>query len=88
MLLGLASGIETAREPGRRILLLATILPPADEPDPIKLVDVNMPAVSGGMERSRLEIPETVTARRPRLPSYFFRREHFPGTPSRSCGAR
>jgi hypothetical protein len=42
-----------AMAPGGRVLLLEKMVPSGNEPDPIKLMDVNMLAVTGGMERSR-----------------------------------
>ncbi len=38
--------------PGGRVLVIETIVPPGNEPDPIKLMDVNMLVVTGGMERT------------------------------------
>jgi SAM-dependent methyltransferase len=42
-----------AMEPGGRLLVIETIVPPGNGPDPIKLMDVNMLVVTGGMERTR-----------------------------------
>ena len=36
-----------------RVLVVETIVPPGNEADPIKLMDLNMLAVTGGMERTR-----------------------------------
>jgi SAM-dependent methyltransferase len=42
-----------AMEPGGRVLVIETIVPPGNEAHPIKLMDVNMLAITGGMERTR-----------------------------------
>ena len=36
-----------------RVLVVETIVPPGNKADPIKLMDLNMLAVTGGMERTR-----------------------------------
>ena len=42
-----------AMRPGGRVLVVETIVPPGNEPNPMKLSDLNMLAVTGGMERTR-----------------------------------
>jgi SAM-dependent methyltransferase len=42
-----------ALAPGGKVLLAETIVPPGNDPHPIKLMDLNMLAVTGGMERTR-----------------------------------
>lgn len=42
-----------AMAPQGRVLLAETIIPEGDEPDMIKMVDVNMLAVTGGLERTQ-----------------------------------
>jgi hypothetical protein len=44
-----------AMVPGGKVLLVETIVPPGGEPDPIKLMDVNMLVVTGGRERTKEE---------------------------------
>jgi SAM-dependent methyltransferase len=39
--------------PGGKVLVAETIVPPGNEPHSIKLSDLNMLAVTGGMERTR-----------------------------------
>jgi SAM-dependent methyltransferase len=39
--------------PGGKVLVAETIVPPGNEPHPIKLSDLNMLAVTGGMERTQ-----------------------------------
>ncbi|HEV7600230.1 MAG TPA: methyltransferase [Bradyrhizobium sp.] len=48
--------------PHGRVLLAETIIPPDNEPHPIKLVDANMLVVTGGMERTRAEYERLLAA--------------------------
>jgi SAM-dependent methyltransferase len=42
-----------AMAPGGKVLVAETIVPPGNDPHPIKLMDLNMLAVTGGMERTQ-----------------------------------
>ena len=42
-----------AMAPGGKVLVVETIVPAGNDPDPIKVMDVNMLAVTGGLERTR-----------------------------------
>lgn len=42
-----------AMAPGGKVLVVETIVPPGNDPHPIKVMDVNMLAVTGGLERTR-----------------------------------
>ncbi len=44
-----------AMTPKGRVLVAETLVPPGNEPDPIKLIDANMLVVTGGFERSEDE---------------------------------
>ena len=44
-----------------RVLVIETIVPPGNDPDPIKLMDLNMLAVTGGMERTRAQYERLFT---------------------------
>lgn len=44
-----------ALAPGGKVLVAETIVPPGNDPHPIKLMDLNMLAVTGGMERTRAQ---------------------------------
>jgi hypothetical protein len=39
--------------PGGKVLIAETIVPPGNEPHPIKVMDLNMLAVTGGLERTQ-----------------------------------
>jgi len=41
--------------PGGKVLVVETIVPAGNDPDPIKRMDVNMLVVTGGRERTRVE---------------------------------
>ena len=44
-----------AMTPHGRVLVAETIIPPGNDPDPIKLIDANMLAVTGGVERTEAQ---------------------------------
>jgi SAM-dependent methyltransferase len=48
--------------PHGRVLIAETIIPAGNEPDPIKLIDANMLAVTGGMERTQAEYASLLAA--------------------------
>jgi SAM-dependent methyltransferase len=51
-----------AMVPQGRVLLAETIVPAGNEPDPIKLTDINMLAVTGGLERTEAEYASLLAA--------------------------
>jgi hypothetical protein len=48
--------------PHGKVLVAETIIPAGDEPNPIKLIDVNMLVVTGGKERTEAEYAALLTA--------------------------
>jgi len=50
-----------------KVLLAETLVPPGDEPDGIKFIDVNMLAITGGRERTEEEYGELLARARLRL---------------------
>jgi hypothetical protein len=42
-------------KPRGRVLVAETIVPPGNDPDAIKLIDANMLAVTGGVERTEAQ---------------------------------
>ena len=48
-------------QPDGRVLVIETIVPPGNEPDPIKLMDLNMLVVTGGMERTKADYERLFT---------------------------
>jgi hypothetical protein len=51
-----------AMTPHGRVLIAETIIPAGDEPNPIKLIDANMLAVTGGLERTEAEYASLLAA--------------------------
>jgi len=51
-----------AMTPHGKVLVAETIIPAGDEPNPIKLIDVNMLVVTGGKERTEAEYAALFTA--------------------------
>ena len=51
-----------AMMPHGRVLVAETIIPPGNEPDPIKLVDANMLVVTGGLERTEAQYAALLAA--------------------------
>jgi SAM-dependent methyltransferase len=51
-----------AMTPHGRVLIAETIIPAGNEPNPIKLIDVNMLAVTGGLERTQAEYASLLAA--------------------------
>jgi SAM-dependent methyltransferase len=49
------SNCRRAMTPGGKVLVVETIVPAGNDPDPIKLMDLNMLVVTGGRERTRVE---------------------------------
>jgi SAM-dependent methyltransferase len=56
-----------AMAPHGRVLIAETIIPAGNEPNPIKLIDANMLAVTGGLERTRDEYASLLAAAELRL---------------------
>ena len=53
--------------PHGRVLIAETIIPAGNEPNPIKLIDANMLAVTGGLERTQAEYASLLAAAALRL---------------------
>ena len=51
-----------AMTPHGKVLIAETIIPAGNEPNPIKLIDANMLAVTGGLERTRAEYASLLAA--------------------------
>jgi hypothetical protein len=51
-----------AMTPHGRVLIAETIIPAGNEPNPIKLIDANMLAVTGGSERTQAEYASLLAA--------------------------
>jgi SAM-dependent methyltransferase len=51
-----------AMTPHGRVLIAETIIPAGNEPNPIKLIDVNMLVVTGGLERTQAEYASLLAA--------------------------
>jgi hypothetical protein len=49
------SHCRKAIEPGGKVLIVETVMPPGDTPDPIKLLDIAMLVMPGGQERTEEE---------------------------------
>jgi 2-polyprenyl-3-methyl-5-hydroxy-6-metoxy-1,4-benzoquinol methylase len=56
-----------AMTPHGRVLIAETIIPAGNEPNPIKLIDANMLAVTGGLERTQAEYASLLAAAELRL---------------------
>ena len=52
------SHCRRAIKPGGRVLIVETVMPPGDTPDPIKLLDIAMLVMPGGQERTEEEYRE------------------------------
>lgn len=52
---GILRNCRDAMTPHGRVLIAETIIPAGNEPNPIKLIDANMLAVTGGLERTPAE---------------------------------
>jgi SAM-dependent methyltransferase len=50
-----------AMTPGGKVLVAETIVPPGNDPHPIKVMDLNMLAVTGGLERTRQQYQQLFT---------------------------
>ena len=56
-----------AMAPGDKVLVAETIVPTGNEPDPIKLMDLNMLTLTGGRERTKDEYERLFARAGPRL---------------------